>query len=179
MNPIDQGDLYDVIEVAGKRSPGIVTLSGHDRNEKWDVKEPDGAGGGSSTWKGEKLVQFTASFLLVKDVTQGIDDFADWESFTRHLRTSIPNSGKPKALPIYHPDLAAPSIAVKNVCIESISGLVHDGKGGASASVKFIEYRPPKKKGGSPLPKPAVSKPDPNADLKAQIDALLAEARKP
>jgi hypothetical protein len=26
----------------------------------------------------------------------------------------------------------------------------HDGKGGATVVVKFIEFRPPKKKGGSP-----------------------------
>lgn len=179
-NPVDHGDLYDVIELAGKRSPGKVTLSGHDRNQKWDVKDADGSGGASTTYKGEKVAQFSASFYLVKDPVLGVDDFADWDTFARLVKSSIPNSGKPKALSIYHPDLAAPGIEVKSVCAESISGMVHDGKGGATVVVKFVEFRPPKKKGGSPsATKATQAKPDPNADLKAQIDALLKEAQKP
>jgi hypothetical protein len=188
MNPMDHGESYDSIELAGRRSPGIVTLSGHDRNHKWDVKDADGAGGASTTYKGESVSQFTASFYLVKDPVAGADDFADWEPFARLIRSSIPNSGKPKALKIYHPDLAMPGIEISSVCAQSIGGLQHDGKGGATVDVKFLEFRPPKKKGGSPTTTKGSAaaktggdpaKPDPNADLKAQIVPLLAEAKKP
>jgi hypothetical protein len=57
----------------------------------------------------------------------------------------------------------------------------HDGKGGATIAVKFVEYRLPKKKGGSPSGSKTstTSKVDPNADLKAQLDKLLEEAKKP
>jgi len=178
-NPIDSPLLYNVIELAGRKSPGIVTLSGHDRNEKWDVKPADGAGGASTTYKGEEIAQFQASFYLVKDLTETLDEFAEWESFAALIRSSLPNSGKPKALTIYHPDLAANDI--KSVCKASIGGMAHDGKGGATVVVKFIEYRPPKKKGGAPNATKATTakKVDPNADLKAEIDGLLIQARQP
>lgn len=178
-NPVDHGDLYDAIELAGKRSPGIVTLSGHDRAEKWDVKGADGAGGATTTYKGEEVTQFTATFYLVKDPVLGIDDFADWDTFARVIKSSLPAGGKPKALKIYHPDLAANDI--KSVCKATFGGMAHDGKGGATVAVKFIEFRPPKKKAGTPTASKdsASAKPDPNADLKAQIEVLLKEAQKP
>lgn len=177
-NPIDNEPLYDAIVLAGTRSPGLVTLSGHDRNEKWDVKDADGHGGASTTYKGEQIAQFTASFYLVMDPVLGLDEFAAWESFAAIIRSSLPSSGNPKALTIYHPDLAANDI--KAVCKASIGGMTHDGKGGATVTVKFIEFRPPKKKGGSPNSTKAAPKaPDPNADLKAQVAALLVQAHQP
>jgi len=177
-NPVDHPGLYDVIELAGRKSPGIVTLSGHDRNEKWDVKEPDGSGGGSTTHKGEKVTEFQASFALLKDPTIPLDEFAEWETFPALIRSSLPSSGTPKALAIYHPDLAANDI--KSVSKAGIGGMVHDGKGGATVVVKFLEFRPAKKKGGTPSStKATTAKPDPNADLKKQIDELLKEAQRP
>jgi hypothetical protein len=177
-NPIDHSELYNVIELAGRKSPGIVTLSGHDRNEKWDIKDADGSGGASTTYKGEQVAQFQASFYLVMDPVQNLDEFAEWESFAALIRSSLPNSGQPKALTIYHPDLAANDI--KSVCKASIGGMAHDGKGGATVVVKFIEPRKPKKKGGTPKSTTATTaKVDPNADLKKQIDDLLKEAARP
>jgi len=177
-NPIDNPDLYDSIELAGRRSPGVVTLSGHDRNHKWDVKPADGANGASTTHKGEEITQFQASFYLVKDPVLGLDEFALWETFAAIIRKSIPKVGSPTALKIYHPDLAANDI--KTISHATIGGMTHDGKGGATVVVKFLEYRPIKKKtsSGSPLPKP-LEKPDPNADLKAQVRDLTNEAKRP
>jgi len=175
-NPIDNESLYDAIVLAGKRSPGQLTLSGHDRNQKWDVKDADGSGGASTTYKGEQIAQFTATFYLVKDPVLGIDEFEEWAAFVALIRSSLPNKGKPHALDIYHPDLATNDI--KSVCQASIGGMVHDGKGGATVVVKFIEFRPPKAKGGSPAGSKTNDKPpDPNADLKAQIESLLVEAK--
>jgi hypothetical protein len=176
-NPIDNESLYDSIVLAGKRSPGLVTLSGHDRNQKWDVKDADGAGGASTTYKGEQIAQFSASFYLVLDPVQGINEFAEWDTFVSVVRSSLPSTGKPRALDIYHPDLAANDI--KSVCQASIGGMTHDGKGGATVAIKFIEYRPAKKKGGSPSGSKSAAKVDPNADLKAELAGLLVEAKKP
>lgn len=89
------------------------------------------------------------------------------------------------ALPIYHPDLARQKIT--EASIESIGGLVYDGKGGATVVVKFIEYRPPKPKpvakaqakGGSRGGNSAVLANDPNAAAKQQLADLVAEAKKP
>ena len=56
---------------------------------------------------------------------------------------------KPSAVDIYHPDLAANDI--KSVVKASVGGMTYDGKGGALVVVRFQEYRPVKKQGGTPL----------------------------
>jgi len=177
-NPVDNEDLYMSIVLGGVRSPGQVTLSGHDRNQQWDIKQADGHGGASTTWKGENVAQFTATFSLVNDPSTGINEFALWEEFVAVIRSMLPPGGKPKALDVYHPDLAANDI--KSVCQASIGGMQHDGRGGATVVVKFLEYRPPKPKSGSPNgSKSKTAKADPNADLKKQIDDLTKQAMQP
>lgn len=176
-NPIDNESLYDAIVLANKRSPGRVTLSNHDRNQRWDVKEPVGHGGGTTTYKGETIAQFQCEFMLVKDPVLGLDEFAEWDAFAALIKSMLPKSGAPKATPIYHPDLAANDI--KSVSQASIGGMIHDGKGGAKVVVKFLEYRPAKKTSGLATKPTKDAPPDPNADLKAQIDVLLKEAKKP
>ena len=176
-NPVDNEALYDSIVLDNKRSPGRVTLSGHDRKHRWDIKEALGHGGGTTTYKGDSVAQFTAEFTLTRDPVQSLDEFADWEKFAAMIRAMLPKSGQPKARSIYHPDLAANDM--KSVSQAGISGLTHDGKGGAKVTVSFLEYRPAKKSATIGLPtKP--TKADPNADLKHEInDVLLPEAARP
>lgn len=182
LNPIDHETLYDAIVLGGVRSPGFVTLSGHARSEKWDIKDGDGQDGASTTRKGKKVAQFSASFRLVKDPVLGVDEYAEWDSFLPTLKSTTASKA-PVALDIYHPDLA--ELGIGSVVIEEIGGKVHDGKGGATVSVKFLEYSPPKPKSGSPKGSKGNSepfgppKPDPNADAKAELDAVLAEASGP
>src|SRR5215471_2245364 len=97
-NPIDNEDLYDVITLENSRSPGRVTLSGHDRNQRFDIKEAMGHGGGTTTYKGDSVAQFQCEFFLTKDPVAKIDDYAAWETFARLIRTSLPKAGAPKAL---------------------------------------------------------------------------------
>lgn len=174
-NPWVNEELYDCIRLDGMRSPGFVTLSGHDRNFKWDIKDADGAGGAITTYKGPQIAQFTASFYLVVDPSLKLDEFEEWEKFAALIRSSLPQKGRPKAMVIYHPDLAANDI--HKVCYASIGGMVHDGKGGGTVAVKFLEFRPSKPTGGTPTgPKVKV---DPNADLKGIILGLTAEVQRP
>lgn len=175
-NPIDHEFLYDRLELGGFLSPGLVTLSGHDRKQTWDVKNADGVHGASTTYKGEQVAQFRASFYLVKDPVLDLDEFALWEDFAKVIRSSLPKNGKPKALKIYHPDLAANDI--KSVSQASIGGMAHDGKGGATVVVEFLEYRPPKKAKVT-VPTPQAKPPDPNADVKAKLAKLTVEAERP
>lgn len=176
-NPIDNESLYDSIELAGVLSPGRVVLSGHDRKQTWDIKPADGVRGARTTYKGDEVARFTATFELWKDPIANVDHFAAWDNFETIIRNSLPKTGKPKALKIYHPDLARNDIT--NVSQASIGGMVHDGRGGATVAVEFLEYRPPKP---APVNVPAPvakAKPDPNADVKARNAQLLAEAKRP
>lgn len=170
-NILDDPDLYEYIVLGGKRSPGIVTLSGHDRNDKWDVQAGQGNDGATTSRKGTDPAQFTASFYLSRDNSLSRDDFEFWPEF-RALIDSTVAGASPKALAIYHPDLAANGISA--VCRASVGGFTYDEMGGATVVVKFIEYRPPKKKGGgSPNgSKPNTKKDDPNAAALAELEAL-------
>lgn len=194
--PSQNRDLYNSITLNGMRSPGVVTLSGHDREHGWDIKEAKGQDGASTTRTGEKVCQFTCTFSLSDDPLSDTDDFAAWESFRAMLQFTM--RGKvPTAMPIYHPDLAAQNIT--SVCVASIGGMQHDGKGGATVAVKLIEYRPPKKKPvGKPSSKAAKNPaaavgeaanqallnalkagPTPNETAKATLDDLIGESAKP
>ena len=170
-NPFDNPDMYDVIVLGGHVSPGTVRLSSHDRDIEWDIKNAAGQAGATMTRKGNKPVEFTATFYLVKDIGLGIDNFSEWVAFQRVIDSTVAGT-TPKALDIYHPDLTAN--AIKSVVKKSVGGMTHDGKGGATVVVKFIEYFPPKKYTGTPLgSKTKSAKADPNAAAKAELEKLV------
>ena len=137
---------------------------------------------------GDPIGQFTATFYLAEFGPNGAptNDFENWEDFQR-LIESMTNGPTPIALPIYHPDLARNKFA--EVSSGGVGGLVHDGNGGATVTVKFIEYKPPKPKpaavakakpgGGKAAAPGKPAKPDPNAAAKAELAQLTALARQP
>lgn len=185
--PYDQ-DL-DSLVLGTMRSPGVVALSGHDRADNWDIQQAKGKTGASTTLNGPPPAQFQASFYLADDsnVLDGTgdapSDFDVWEDFQR-LCESMTAGPAPFALPIYHPDLARQKIT--EVTKASISGAVHDGKGGTTYVVKFLEFKPPKKKSAAKPSAKAGSgiagdpaKPDPNAAAKAELAALTDQAQRP
>lgn len=160
-DPINDPELYDSIELGGASSPGVVKLSGHDRKINWDVKAGAGQAGASTTLKDVPLIEFSAAFYLADG-----EEIGQWPAF-RDLINSTISGAQPKALDVYHPDLATNKI--KSVVLSSFGGVVHDGKGGQTITVKFQEYSPPKPKGGSPKPK------DPNAAANAELAALTRQ----
>lgn len=170
-NILDNEDLYNVIVLGGVSSPGQVTLAGHDSAVEWDVKAGWGLNGATTTLKSRTPISFTASFYMLRDVGQGVDDFAAWPAFLALINSTVA-SAKPKALDIYHPALAANDI--KSVCKAKVGGETYDGKGGMTVVVTFQEYRPPKTQGGTPTGA-QKSAPDPNAALKAQVASLTTE----
>lgn len=179
--PIDIDDLLSVIVLGTTTSPGVVKLSGHDRNKDWDNQKAKGSTGASSKLNGDPIEPFTCTFTLAGDGQDEVDDFERWEEFQR-LIESTTNGPKPVALSIFHPDLARQRIT--KVTNAGVGGMVHDGKGGATVVVKFQEYKPPKPKpvakatakGGSTA---KAAAPDPNAARKAELAALYDEATKP
>lgn len=171
-NPVEDEELYRSIVLGGVRSPGQVTITGHDRVTDWDVKAAQGQAGASTTLKGEKPAEVTCTFYLVKDVALGIDDFAEWPAFLALINSTVKGS-TPKALDVYHPDLAANGIT--SFVKASVGGVTHDGKGGQTIVVKFIEYKPPKKVGGSPSGSKAKEKEDPDAAALAELAALTTQ----
>lgn len=177
-NPLDDEALYNSILLGNVLSPGKVTLSGHDRKINWDVKSGSGLAGATTTLKDVPPIQFTALFELLRDESQGIDDFATWPAFQAVIESTVIGS-TPKALDIYHPDLA--SNGIKSVVKAKIGGVVHDGKGGQKISVDFQEYAPPKPKGGTPSGSGFSSSehaPDPDAAAKQELADLINQFQK-
>lgn len=170
-DPINDPDLFDVIDLAGTKSPGVVKLSGHDDVEQWDVKEGSGQKGATLTRKGKKPIEFTATFYLAD-----LDDIEAWPAFQALINTTV--AGTTKALDIYHPDLARQGI--KSVVKGTVGGVVHDGHCGQTIAVKFQQYAPPVATGGSPTGSTAKKPdaPDPNAAANAEIARLTAQYQK-
>lgn len=188
MDPYWFDEEYSVILLGPHTSPGSVTLSGHDREKNWDVQAAKGAAGASTNLGGDPVGKFAAEFYLAneKDPETNLSDIDRWEDFQRYCE-SLVNGPKPVAAPVYHPDLARNRFT--EVTIAKIYGLRHDGRGGMIAKIDFLEYKPPKP---APAKKSAagtganvrqgattVSKPDPNALRKAELAALLDQARRP
>lgn len=173
-NPIDNEELYKSMVLGGVASPGFVTFSGHDRAVGWDVKEGNAQSGATTTLKSEPPIEFTATFHLLKDDGLGVDDFAEWETFQALIDSTV-SGPTPKALDTYHPDLARNRI--RSVVKKSVGGMIHDGKGGASVAVKFLEYKPAKPKGGTPKGSAAkkAKENDPNAEALAELAKLTKQ----
>ncbi len=163
-DPINDEPLFNVIELGGLVSPGVVkSITGHERKINWDVKEGEGQSGASSTLKSVPLRNPSVTFYLADE-----EQIGQWPSF-RALCYSTIKGAKPVALDIYHPDLEATE--VRSVTLASMGGVVHDGKGGQSITVVFQEYAPPKPKGGSATGS-KVKGPDPDAAANAEVARL-------
>lgn len=189
LNPFLVPDLFNKIILGGHVSPGLVKLSGHDRNQDWQVNAAKGQTGATTSYNGEAPAQFTATFQLASDPLADVDDFVAWAEFQKVIESTT-SGPSPFALPIYHPDLAAQRIT--EVTNGGVGGMVHDEKGGATVTVKFLEYRPPKKKTsgkpkskGKPTDKTAAAANDiekaldPLEQAQAELDGLVKEAEGP
>ena len=166
-NPIDDPDLYDHIELGDVESPGVVTLSGHDRKIGWKINSGNAQKGATTVRSCDDPVEFTASFYLADE-----DDFNDWPAFLEVVNATVATKSS-KAVDIYHPDLAENGIT--SVVKATVMGTVHDGKGGQTRVVKFLEYKPPKPAGGGPKGSKASAKaPDPNQAALDEIAKLTA-----
>ncbi len=189
MRPTDDDQAYGTILLGTTRSPGVCTVSGHDRNENWDVQKAKGSTGASSQLNGRDIGTFKVSFYLVDDgmADPGRSQFDRWDQFEKLVR-SLTDGTKPVVLPIYHPFLARQGFT--EVSNAGVGGMVEDGKGGATVTVTFIEYKPPKAKPAAKAQaKPAQtyantdegkrSPPDPNQAAKNELAGLVNEAKKP
>jgi hypothetical protein len=191
---LDLDDL-DHILLSNVRSPGVCKLNGFGLKPKWDVKDADGQTGASSSLKGMSIRQGSIDFFLGNDGDGSVNDFAAWEDFERLIYSSVSGT-TPVALQIYHPDLARANLTAVCLGPEGVSLPMYDGRGGATYSVSFIEYKPPKpKKTAKAVAKPSSSyaanpandvsgygtreKPDPNQAAKDELAALTQQASQP
>lgn len=168
-NPLDDPALYNVVELGGVQSPGRVTITGHDRKIGWDIKKGSGQKGATVTRSSSDPIEFTCSFFLADR-----EDFDAWPTFLATVNSTA-DGPTPKALDIYHPDLA--EVGISAVVKATVGGTVHDGLGGQTRVIKFLEYRPPAPSRGSPSGSKSSAKKavDPNADLQRELEKLAQQ----
>lgn len=145
-NPIDTPELYDVITLAGRPSPGRARLNIAKRDYGWDEQKAKGNDGAETVKNGASLVKFTVELFLWRDAKR--DCFAEWESWKAVLDTPV-DPKSPKALDIYHPELD--ELGVRSAVVKARGPAHPDGAGGCTVSIDFLEYAPAKKApGGKP-----------------------------
>ncbi len=134
---------WDVLIIGGKRSPGVVRVSGNALKVGWDIQNATGVSGAITRRIGEPLKEFDAEFDLSNELDDlNVSDFDLWDEFQSLLESTVIPGKKPFALDVYHPDLARNRITA--VTLGSIGEIVLDGKGGGRIKVHFLEFRPPK-----------------------------------
>lgn len=181
MIPPSQDDRgWSKLLVAGVWTPGVVALSGHIREAKWDVQEADGEKGATQALKGVKLNDFEGDFYLADS-----EDFEQWDAFeSLLLSTLIPDAeGNLAGLDVIHYDLNRQGYT--SIVLRTIGELRHDGKGGGWIRVKLGPHLPPtpdppKKVGGSKgnAGKDGKGAPDPNDPIVRatnELNEALAE----
>jgi len=198
VRPYENAESLSVLIVGSSVSPGVVTIQGIEDAENWNIKAAKGSTGASTTLEGKPPKEFTTEIYLADDSPEG-EEFDRWETF-RAIVEATTAGAKPAPVPVYHYDLAAAGIT--EAAKKSIKGPVYDGRGGATYTIDWIEYKPP-------APKPPAtpratargrgatgagaqgaraqgvnpgqpkSDYDPNAAAKRELEGLLAEARKP
>jgi hypothetical protein len=172
-NPLDQPDAWDVVVLGGQPSPGppgYAVVSGASAPRKLDIKDGQGQSGATVTYKGEKLSQFTVTIYLVET-----SDWVAWFKW-RKLLEKPPLGVAAKAIPIYHPALAALKIA--SVLIEEEGQPEPDGETGLyKVPIKMVQWKKPTPTLGTPQGSADGSNPTPQDAAEAKIADLAAQVR--
>lgn len=138
--PSENRAAWEKLVLAGVPSPGTVAITGQKRVIGWDVQAASGQTGATTKRKGEPIGEFDATFFLTDEAAEGGSDFENWDRFESLILSSVEGTD-PKALEIIHPDLNR--LGFTAVVLGELGELKNDGKGGATITVHFLEYRPP------------------------------------
>lgn len=138
IDPISNPGAFDVVVIGGMTTPGIATVGAPSPAYKWDVKSGPGTSGGTITYQGNPPRSFTIEVTIWQKEHFGQLD---------ELRAMIAPAEKglePPAYDIAHPSLS--KVGIRSVVCEDFPPESKNGKGLWKTSIKFIEYRPAKKR---------------------------------
>lgn len=138
-------DFLDFIVINGDPCPGKCTVQKPNSPRGWDERQGYGMSGATLAPKGDPL----AKFSVLVEIWSGTD-YLIWKEFcAKHFTKNVVKGGglgsPPRALGIYHPELAAPPISISEVVVEDIISNGQDEDGLWSWEIKFIQYRAPVK----------------------------------
>jgi hypothetical protein len=153
-NPVDYILLND------KKSPGIAEVIGAGSPRKLKKLEGYAFSGGFVLFRGNQLAEFSVDLRLYTE-----QDWADWYAW-KPLVDRVPVGEKAKALSIWHPHLE--DLKIAGVLVSDVSQPKQTGDGEWTITIKFCEWRQPKRELGKPdAAKPVVLDP-----VEQKIEAL-------
>ena len=128
---------WDVIQIAGITSPGIVRLSGFDRKFVWDKKRGKGAQGVDLSYVGKDIAQGRFVFEAWTEA-----HFEAWETFIPLFKYD-PTRETLEAVEVWNPLLS--DVDITQIVVESIGPFEHQGAGLWRRAVNVLEWKPPPK----------------------------------
>jgi hypothetical protein len=144
MNPIDNPETWDSVQIGGTTSPGVCHVGEWKRHHDFDIKKGKGAQGATITFVQKPPAEGSIEFELWT-----ADHFNAWDLFLPLLKYD-PTKKDIQAIDLYHPSLDA--IDVHSVVCTKIGNVVHKGEQLYSITVDFLEYFPVAPKNASSTP---------------------------
>ncbi len=143
-NPIADPELWSYATIAGRDTPGVCSVTGMDRERKWDEKDGPGASGARLTFRGNKLVEPTLKIRVFEE--------EDYDAYMELMAYLKPFADTGKAVDFWH--ASAEGLDVRSVVILNIGAPVSVKEGDAlfDATIKLKEYRPPPKTNATKSP---------------------------
>jgi hypothetical protein len=135
-NPIRNPVNYYLL--CGKKSPGIVTMSGLNQPRRIQELMAPGFAGATCVYLGWKPCHFSATHTLLTE-----EDWLEWMTFKTMLK--LPARGqRPKALSFWHPfaDMFDPPI--RSVLVEDVLQPITNDNGSETIEVKYAQFERPK-----------------------------------
>jgi hypothetical protein len=169
LNPIDNPQSWDVIQIGQSTSPGVCIVRECKRPFEFEVKKGKGSFGATVTFVGRPPAKVSIEFLLWEAL-----HFTHWDNF-RPLLKYDPTKKAVQAVDVYHPSFD--DIDFRSVVVESIGSIVHKGKGLYSITVEVLEYFPAPKV--SAVSTPTMSQQtQPDTTPGTQPDPVVAQMQK-
>lgn len=171
IDPIESPSEYDVVVIGDMVTPGVARVGEPTSAFKWDVKSGPGTDGGTTTFQGSPPRQFSVEVEIWK---RGQSKEVD---ALRAMIAPMAKGVEPPAFDIAHPSLS--DVGIKSVTVEDFSPLKPKGKGLWGATIKFLEYRPAKKKSVVSTPKSSKGLDDIPALYRGDDGAQIASFEPP
>lgn len=153
----------DYILLAGKKSPGLATVTLADSPRRWDERNGYGLSGATVVYRGAGLSHFSVTLRLFT-----VQDWADWRAW-KSLTDKPPLGKRPRSLDIWHPLLE--DLEIKSAVVENVLQPDQTGDGEWTIEIKFIQFRQPK----FALAKPEGSTATPVDPVEQEIGQLTSQ----
>lgn len=129
--------MSDHFSVNNEQCPGKCVIHGAGTPREWDIRKGYGLSGATVVFMGNTVSRFDIDVTIF---TQ--QDFDAWSAFYgKYLQK--PDQGKyPRAVGIYHPQLAV--LGIGSMVVEDVTQFEQDDTGGWTCTIKCIEFKKPK-----------------------------------